>query len=199
MPAKASPSSAIPIIGAAICRSIAACGISTNCGSIFIATATPISRPSRPGSTTCAAKPIRPAGRPVTTFPPCATAAWSRKRSPAACRNSFRLRLQHAPADFFRHPRAPGDRAVVRFRMDQPQFLLRSVPAQRELLRRFRTVAPTTGRPTQKNARCLRRILMRCAPTCSTAPGRRRSATVPAAIARRCAKRSACSTPPDTS
>ena len=127
------------IIGAAICRSIAACGISTNCASISIATTTPISKRSRPGSTTCAAKPIRRAGRPAMIFPPCATAASSRKPSQRLAEIRFRFCLQYAAADFFRYPRAAGDCAVVRLRMDQPQFFLQSLSAQRELLRRFRT------------------------------------------------------------
>ena len=49
-----------------------------------------------------------------------------------------------------RHPRARGDRAAVRLRMDQPQFLLRSVPAQRELFRRLRIVGAIAGRPTTR-------------------------------------------------
>ena len=49
MPARASPSSAIPTIGAATCRSIAACGISTSCVSTIIATPTPISKAFKTG------------------------------------------------------------------------------------------------------------------------------------------------------
>ena len=67
----------------------------------------------------------------------------------------FRFRLQHAPADFRRYPRAPGDRAVVRFPMDQPQFFLQSVSAQRELLRRLRTVRLSSpGRRNGARAAC---------------------------------------------
>ena len=93
-------------------------------------------------------------------------------------------------ADLFRHPRAPGDRAPVRCRMDQPQLLLRSLPPEREFLRRFRTVGvPASGRCARaRAARAVSRT--RCAPTCSTAPGRRRPATAPAATARACTKRS---------
>ena len=58
---------------------------------------------------------------------------------------------------------------------------------------------PIIARPTSANARCWRPSPTRCAPTCSTAPGRRRSATAPAATATRCARRSSCSTPPATS
>src|SRR5208282_1402831 len=58
----------------------------------------------------------------------------------------FRLRLQYAASDLRRHPRAAGDRAAVRFPMDQSRLLLQSVPAQRELLRRFRTLRlPSPG------------------------------------------------------
>ena len=51
-----------------------------------------------------------------------------------------RLRLQYAPSDLLRYPRAAGDRLVVRFRVGQSQLFLQSVPAQRELLRRLRVV-----------------------------------------------------------
>ena len=73
------------ITGGAICRSIAACGISTPSASTITATATRISRRSRKASTTCARKPIRAAGRPPTISRRCATAAWSRRNSPTAC------------------------------------------------------------------------------------------------------------------
>ena len=41
------------------------------------------------------------------------------------------------------------------------------------------------GRPMRASERCSRHFPMRCAPTCSMAPGRRRSATAPAATAQR--------------
>ena len=52
----------------------------------------------------------------------------------------FGLRLQYPAADVCRHPRAPGDCAVVRLPVDQSGFFLQSLSPQRELLRRFRTV-----------------------------------------------------------
>ncbi len=52
-PDKASPSSAIRTIGAAICRLTAGCGISTKSGSTTTAMPTHISRPSRRASMTC--------------------------------------------------------------------------------------------------------------------------------------------------
>ncbi len=79
------------ILGPRRCRSIAACGISTNCALTFIATATPISKRSRPAFTTCAPRPIRAAGRPATTFRPCAMDASSRTRSRTVCPSSPRI------------------------------------------------------------------------------------------------------------
>ena len=46
-------------------------------------------------------------------------------------------RLQHAPAGVFRHPRTPRADAVVRFRMDQQELLLRPLYPQRRLFSRF--------------------------------------------------------------
>ena len=48
--------------------------------------------------------------------------------------------LQHPPSDVCRCPRAPGVDAVVRFRVDQPELLLRALWHARELLRRIGTV-----------------------------------------------------------
>ena len=57
------------------------------------------------------------------------------------------LRVQHAPRDLRRHPRARGDLAAVRLRMDQPQLLLRPLPAHAELFRRLgAVVARPAGR-----------------------------------------------------
>ena len=126
--AKASRSSAIRIIGAARFPSIAACGISTSCASTIIATPTPISKPSRPGSTTCAARPIRAAGRPATTFRPRATAASSRRRSPTACPNRRPAFVFNTRRPIFSDLRVRQAIALlVRCRMGQPQFLLRSL------------------------------------------------------------------------
>ena len=57
------------------------------------------------------------------------------------------------------------------------------------------------GRPAEcaASARCSRRFRTRCAPTCWTAPGSRRSPTAPAATANRCSARSRCSMPRATS
>ena len=48
--------------------------------------------------------------------------------------------------------------AAVRLRMGQPQFLLRSLPAHRELFRRLRARPRAAGRPTRASARCSRRF-----------------------------------------
>ncbi len=196
------------IIGAARCRSIAACGISTRSASIITATPTPISKPSRPGSTTCAARTIRAAGRPATIFRPCATAASSRNRFRAACRKpNSAFRLQHAAADLCRHPGAPGDFAAVRFRMGQPQLLLRSLSTQRRASSTTRNCPPTTARPIERERALLAPFPDAVRPDvldgtwsppvsdgsgrdrADTAPGARAAAAPPAtsSTARRCA------------
>ena len=48
--------------------------------------------------------------------------------------------VQHPASGVFRHPRAAGADAAVRFRMDQPQLFLRPLCARRRLLRRFRII-----------------------------------------------------------
>ena len=48
--------------------------------------------------------------------------------------------------------------AAVRLRMGQPEFLLRPLPAHRELLRGFRAVGASAGPPTRASARCSRRF-----------------------------------------
>ena len=68
------------------------------------------------------------------------------------------FRLQHAPADLRRHPRARGDLAAVRFRMDQPQLFLRSLPAHRRAISRAPNCRRTAGRRTRASARCSRRF-----------------------------------------
>ncbi len=73
------------LLGTRSCRSIAAHGISTASASTITATATRISRRSSAASTTCARRPIPAAGRPLTIFRRCATAAWSRRAFPTAC------------------------------------------------------------------------------------------------------------------
>ena len=85
----------------------------------------------------------------------------------------LQFRVQHAPRDLRRHPRARGDRAAVRLRMGQPLDLLRSLPPQRELSSRAPSFPRAAARPMRASARCSRRFPTRCAPTCSTAPGRR--------------------------
>ena len=66
--------------------------------------------------------------------------------------------VQHPPSGVFRHPRAPGADAAVRFRMDQPQLLLRALCALGELLRRLRTVGlwPRRRRSRARTAEALR-------------------------------------------
>ena len=129
----------------------------------------------------------RPLGDRLRLSGPARRAASSRRRSRPACRRRHeRLRLQHAPGDLRRRARARSDRAAVRLRMGQPQFLLRPLPAHRELFRGLRTLSARAarGRARARIARALSRT--RCATTCSTAPGRRRSTDGRAATARRC-------------
>ena len=111
------------------------------CASIFTATTTPISKPSRPGSTTCGARPIRAAGRPAMTFPPCATAASSR--------NHFRSGLPKFASDFVFNTRRPvfADIRVRQaiallfdFEWINRNFFYNLYQTQRKLLRRFRIV-----------------------------------------------------------
>ena len=97
---------------------------------------------------------IRAAGRPATTFRPCATAASSRRLHQRPAQARLQFRLQHAAADFRRHARAAGDCAAVRRRVDQPQFLLRPLPAQRELSSTTRNCRPIT-RPADERERAL--------------------------------------------
>ena len=62
--------------------------------------------------------------------------------------------VQHAAADFRRHPRARGDPAAVRLRMDQPQLFLRPLQAHRQLFRRLRSLR-LSWRPADARERAL--------------------------------------------
>ena len=109
------------------------------------------------------------------------------------------LRVQHPPADVRGHPRARGDLAAVRLRMDQPQLLLRSLSAHRELFRRLRAVLarPAGGRARARAARAIsRRGARRRARRHLVAAGQRRLRPRPHA---RCGARSTCSRRPATS
>ena len=66
--------------------------------------------------------------------------------------------VQHPPAGVFRYPRAPGADPAVRFRMDQPQLLLRPLCALGRLLRRLRTVGlwPPGRRARARTAQAVR-------------------------------------------
>ena len=159
-PAAASRSSAIRTIGAATCRSIAACGISTRSASISTATPIRISRRSRRASTTCARRPIPAAGRPPTTSPRCATAASSRRHSPTACRRSFSGLVFNTRRPVFSDIRVREAIAhAVRLRMAQPQFLLRPLRALGELFRRLRALGarPARGAARARAARAVSR------------------------------------------
>ena len=152
-------------------------------------TPTPISKPSRPASTTCAANTIRAAGRPATTFRPCATDASSRRRLSTVCPSppptSSSIRGGRFSADL---PRAASDHAAVRCRMDQSQFLLRPLSAQRELFRRLGSVRLSSrGGRARARAACAfsRRGTPRRARRHLVAAGR---ATAPAATAKACAQ-----------
>ena len=89
------------------------------------------SRRSRAASTMSASRPIRCAGRRLRLSGRAQRRGDPRRhhdRHAAAVRISG---LQHAPPGVRRHPRARGADAAVRFRMDQPQLLLRSLRAHR--------------------------------------------------------------------
>ena len=62
--------------------------------------------------------------------------------------------VQHAAADVFRHPRAPGADAAVRFRMDQPQLLLRALCARRRASSPAPNCPPMAAPPTSASANC---------------------------------------------
>ena len=178
------------LLGARSCRSTAASGISTRSASTFTAMPTRISRPSRKDCSTCARSTIRAAGRPAYDFPAVRDGRIVKEALPdRPAEGHVRLRVQHAAADLRRHPRARGDRAAVRLRMGQPQFLLRPLPAHRELFRRLGAFGARPAADARERA-LLAPFPMRCAPTCSTAPGRRRSPTAPGATATRSSARS---------
>ena len=85
--APASPSSAIRTTGAATCRSIAACGISTRSASTISASRTPRSRRSSAGFTISASRTSRCGGAPATISRRRKPGRWSRKWSPTARRS----------------------------------------------------------------------------------------------------------------
>ena len=114
----------------------------------------PISRPSRPASTTCAPRTIQAAGRPGTTFRPRATGASSRKRFRAGCRRP--LSTSSSTPDGRCSPTSACARRcdAVRLRMDQSQFLLRSLPAQRRAISTAQSF-PRCHRPADARERAL--------------------------------------------
>ena len=130
----------------------------------------------------------------------CATAAWSRRAFPTGLpKPSFYFVFNTRRADLRRHPRARGDRAAVRLRMDQPQSLLRPLPAHRELFRGLRAVrARPAGRCARaRAARAVsRRGARRRARRHLVAAGQRRLRPRPR---RSCGARSRCSRRPATS
>ena len=77
-------------------------------------------------------------------------------------------------------------------------YLLRSLRALGELLRRLRAVGAGPARRSRASARCSRRFPTPCAPTSWRAPGSRRRPTPPAATGTRSSARSRCSTRPAT-
>ena len=100
----------------------------------------------------------RPLGDRLRRSRPCATAASSRKASRPACRKaSPAFVFNTRRADLRRHPRARGDRPAVRLRMDQPQFLLRPLPAHARAISRAPS-CPPRGRPADatRTRRCWR-------------------------------------------
>ena len=108
-------------------------------GSTTTATATRISRRSRKAFTTCASRPIRAAGRRLTIFPRCATAASSRKTCPTdcpkACRAWCSIRAARSSADI------RVREAILQlfdFEWINRNLLLRPLQAHRQLFRRLR-------------------------------------------------------------
>ncbi len=173
--ARASRSRATRTIGGATFRSIAASGISTRSASTI--TATPIRYHEAFKRGLFDVRTENDPGRWQTgyDFPALRDGRVVKETfSSGLPKPSFFFVFNTRRPIFADIPRARGARAAVRFRMGQPQPVLRPLPAHRKLLRRLRAVRASGGRPTRASARCWRRFPTRCAPTCSTAPGRRR-------------------------
>ena len=187
-------------IGGATCRSIAASGISTRSGSTTIATPIRISRRS-----SAACYDVRTENDPARwqtgyDFPALRDGRVVKEALPTGLpKASSYFVFNTRRAGLLRHPRARGDLAAVRLRMDQPQLSSSTSIGARRATSKAPSCPRTAGRPMRASARCSRRFPARCAPTCSTAPGRRRSATAPAATAPCCGARSTCSRRPATS
>jgi peptide/nickel transport system substrate-binding protein len=125
---------------------------------------------------------IRAAGRAATTFPPSATGALSKTRLPAVCPNS-------APTSS--STRGGRSSPIVRVRqaialLFDAEWVNRSYFF--DLYRRSASFfddselsAIIAAPPMRASANCSSRLPAPCAPTCSKAPGRRRSPTAPAA------------------
>ena len=177
-PARASRSSAIRITGAATFRSTAASGTSTSSASTTTATPIRIFEAFKTGLYDVRIETDPGRWQTAYDFPAVRDGRDRQGSVPNGLPKAvLGPRLQHPAADLRRHPRARGDRAAVRLRMGQPQFLLRSLPSAR----RATSTAPSCrrdGRPADARERAL------LAPfpgsgarrRASTAPGRRRSA-----------------------
>ena len=140
-------------------RSIAACGISTRSASTSTATPIRISRPSRKASTTSASKTDPGRWETAYDLPAVRDGRIVKEAFPTGLPKAhLRPRVQHPPADLRRHPRARGDRAAVRLRMAQPQFLLRPLQALGRAISRAPSSRRAAARPTRANARCSRRF-----------------------------------------
>ena len=122
----------------------------------------------------------------------------SRKHLPTALPKLIQLlRLQHPPLDLRRYPRAPGDlRCLFDFEWINRDFFFNLYRRSASFFDDSELSRLSTARPMNASGRCSRHFRMPCVPTCSTAPGRRRSATAPAATAICSAKRSRSLPPP---
>ena len=187
--------------GAAICRSTAACGISTRSASTIYRDANSHFEAFKKGLYDVRTETDPGRWQTGYDFPAVRDGRVVKETFTTGLpKGMLRLRLQHAPADLRRHPRARGDRAAVRFRVGQPQFLLRPLPAHARATSRAPSCRRTAVRPTRASARCSRRFPTRCAPTCIDGtwapPVDRRLRPRPQRPAR---ARSRCSPPPATS
>ena len=97
--------SASPTIGAATCRSIAACTISTASASSSTATGRPRSKPSRKATSSSARSSPRAPGRPATTFRRSTPARWSSANFPARSGRPCRRSALNQRRERFRDPR----------------------------------------------------------------------------------------------
>ena len=135
---KGAPSSigAIPTIGPRTCRSIAGAGTSTRSASNISATARRRWRRSRPAPTTSARSSPPRSGRRNMTFPAIRAGKVKKEVLPTRRRRARKASSSIRGARQVQGPtRARGPRSCLRFRVDQPQHVLRALHPHAELLR----------------------------------------------------------------